>query len=880
MTLLGCRALAASTALICSLATAPAAYAQVTYRFDLPEQDLARSLKTVASRTRTNILFEPGTVRGKVAPALKGTYSAQGAIQRLLAGSDLSARATGSNSWVVTGVEPAQAGPSPAATLAVVLEQPAGETEPSNPIIIVTGTRIRGHAPAGAPVLSFDRKDFDRLGVTTIEELFETVPQAFGGSNARASNPMAVRSPDATYDPSAGSAINLRGLGVGTTLTLINGRRLARGGLQDVMDTSLIPLAAVARTEILLDGASAIYGSDAIGGVVNLIMRSDFDGAETRLTSGISSRGDAASHQLSQAVGTSGSSGYLFGAYSYHSQGAYTVLDRPFSRSIGLPEDLDGTVRAHSGYASGQYELAAGLTVDAMFGYTERDNRRKSFLLLENIRTQSDYSVKGIGASAGLSYELSDAWRVELAGTYGLNKGGNTATSPDDPDFVFDDSYRSDILTAEGLISGRPFALPAGDVQFVAGASFRKEEYKSVTESYEDLDRSTALFGELRIPVLAGIDPDRPDPRMVVTVAARYEKYRTWGSSFDPKVGAVFAITPALHLRGTYGTSFKAPTAVQREPFNAFYLIRNLVDPASPTGRTPTLVLSGNNPELQPETATAWTLGADYKPRFAPGLVVGFTYFNFHYKDRIAVPTFKTSDLLTDPDSAFLVRRRENFGGDFDAAVRERLTTPGVFISGCAGFVDSSGVCRYPVDRIGAIGDLRLANLASMRTSGLDLNLSYAFTTGRSSWSASANATYVSEYELQNSPGSSPRDVLDRPYRPLNFRVHANLGWQRGPWAVSTAVDYADGYTNDRVTPEGRIDAFTTVNLNAQYRLAPMALFRGGGSLIFNISNLFDTPPPLVRDDVLYEFDTPLRYDPANANPMGRYFRATFVGNW
>ena len=80
-----------------------------------------------------------------------------------------------------------------------------------------------------------------------------------------------------------GTAINLRGLGADSTLSLVNGRRLAgSGSYGELGDVSALPSAAVERVDVLLDGASALYGSDAVAGVVNLIMRRRFDGAETR----------------------------------------------------------------------------------------------------------------------------------------------------------------------------------------------------------------------------------------------------------------------------------------------------------------------------------------------------------------------------------------------------------------------------------------------------------------------------------------------------------------------------------------------------------------------------------------------------------------------
>jgi outer membrane cobalamin receptor len=100
------------------------------------------------------------------------------------------------------------------------------------------------------------------------------------------------------------TAVNLRGLGADATLVLINGRRMAGAGLMgDFADVSMIPVSAVARIEVLTDGASALYGSDAVGGVVNIVMRDRYDGAETRARLGGSTRGDLGQYQLAQTLG-------------------------------------------------------------------------------------------------------------------------------------------------------------------------------------------------------------------------------------------------------------------------------------------------------------------------------------------------------------------------------------------------------------------------------------------------------------------------------------------------------------------------------------------------------------------------------------------------
>ena len=153
----------------------------------------------------------------------------------------------------------------------------------------VTGSNIRRvQSETAAPVQTLTREDIDRSGKTSVAELLQTlsvdnqgsVPTTFGNGFA-----------------SGASGISLRGLGTASTLVLVNGRRVAPYGLADdgqkvFTDLNMIPLEAVEKVEILKDGGSAIYGSDAIAGVVNIILKKDFKGVVLKASYGRSSYGD------------------------------------------------------------------------------------------------------------------------------------------------------------------------------------------------------------------------------------------------------------------------------------------------------------------------------------------------------------------------------------------------------------------------------------------------------------------------------------------------------------------------------------------------------------------------------------------------------------
>jgi iron complex outermembrane receptor protein len=197
-----------------------------------------------------------------------------------------------------------------------------GKTE----VIAVTGSTIEYKLFTGrAPVSVVTRADLAASGRGTLGEILQALPAQANASNAQ--------------DNAAGDGttrVNLRSLGVARTLVLLNGRRLVNGGpgADAAVDINAIPVAAIERVEVLKDGASAIYGADAVGGVVNLITRPQFDGADVSLLTSTSLRGDGAEHDASFVLGFTSSSKHTYLVVSGSHQGHAPVFanDRPFSR--------------------------------------------------------------------------------------------------------------------------------------------------------------------------------------------------------------------------------------------------------------------------------------------------------------------------------------------------------------------------------------------------------------------------------------------------------------------------------------------------------------------------------------------------------------------
>lgn len=191
--------------------------------------------------------------------------------------------------------------------------------------VVVTGSRIRGVAPVGSPVISVTRADIDNSGATSTAQMLQEVPQVFNLGVSDSSRGQAGGSGNITY----GSSVNLRGIGPYATLALINGHRVvAQGTTGASVDPSVIPMLALQRVEVVADGASAIYGSDAVAGVVNLIMRRNVKGVEGFVRYG---KGDDYNErQAGLLVGHEWKGGQVVLTFQHDTRGALSGLDRDF----------------------------------------------------------------------------------------------------------------------------------------------------------------------------------------------------------------------------------------------------------------------------------------------------------------------------------------------------------------------------------------------------------------------------------------------------------------------------------------------------------------------------------------------------------------------
>jgi outer membrane receptor protein involved in Fe transport len=232
------------------------------------------------------------------------------------------------------GTAPAPEGTAPAgntdeelAKMAAEAEKAAetGEGTVGSEVIEVTGSLVdRKTLDTPAPVQVLDRQTLQSTGEQNVGTILQFIPAQFGGSTVNINN-----------GGDGSTRVSLRGLGTQRTLVLLNGRRMVPSGLgaDSSVDLSVLPTAMIERIEILKDGASAIYGSDAIGGVVNVITRKDFSGTEASLYTGETSHSDGFTYDASIVTGATSSKGNVIFSAGYTQQDPIFAGDRDFSRS-------------------------------------------------------------------------------------------------------------------------------------------------------------------------------------------------------------------------------------------------------------------------------------------------------------------------------------------------------------------------------------------------------------------------------------------------------------------------------------------------------------------------------------------------------------------
>lgn len=748
--------------------------------------------------------------------------------------------------------------------------------------VLVTGSQIRGVQNATVPIVVLSKDFIELTGVSTTTDLMAELPQNFALASQSG-----VGTPGVSSDGAQGSSINLRGIGAGTTLTLLDGRRMPSGFNGSAVDISALPLSAIERVEILPDGASALYGSDAVGGVVNFVLKKDFEGAETRARSGWAD-GGVNEYNLGQVLGGTWNSGNALLSLDYHKRDLLRASDRDFVPSTSLIGSLLPRDENYSALLSGRQRLGERVSLFADAFYLKRSTYNEGGQTASHTSYTSD--IPQVSVAGGLTWDFGRGWQMEASGSSAANELHQSQHT--DPDEVLLRGYNTDtdfhIRTGRLKADGPLFQLPGGVARLAIGSDWRYEHYVSTSSTvlatgdpfgfHVDKDQSvTSGFAEMYVPVVGASNAVGGIRRLELSLAGRLDDYSSFGSSFDPKYGLMWEPLPGLRLRASYGTSYKAPDLpdydVSVNSGIAFYG----PNPDSPEDfpyTTHQILLFGNNAAgFAAQESRSVSLGVEFAPAAIQGLQIGLNYYKIDYRNRISQPDYAFA-VFNAASAGGLITRSPSLA-QVDAAIAASQLGTGGFV---AYDPDSNVDINFDPASVSFIFDLRRRNLSEVSTRGFDVSAQYSFELSGNTFEFGLAGTYIDELVQRLTSASEPLDSVDTIYNPPDWRAHGFVGWQHGGWAASLSVNHTDSYVDTRTSVPTPIASYTTVDARLAYEFvnAGTPLF-SGLTLAVSAQNLLNEDPP--RADV-FSPEIDMGFDPTNANPMGRMVSLELVKSW
>lgn len=847
--------LATTAAALLALSPAASAQDRAARAYDLPAQDLRYALRSVARATGFQLVADPALLRGKQAKALKGDYSLDEAVARLLDGTNLVVDISGKT----------------------MLIRGRGDV-PSDPVatgprsdIVVTGSRIRGGETASRTT-SLSRDSMAAAGLGTLAEAMQTIPQNFGGGQNAG---VGLNVPEGTgVGYGAASSINLRGLGSDATLTLLNGHRLAYNFGFQAIDISAIPFEAIDRVEIVADGASALYGSDAVAGVANILLRRDFDGFKSSFRLGGSTDGGNVQQQYDLLAGKRWNGGGLILAGEFSRTTPIIAAQRDYSEERAPGLYLSPFIKRYNLLASGHQDITDTLSfsVDALY------NQRSSFTQyaydlrgdIQAYGSTGSFKTKSFVVAPSLAWRLPGSWQASLSGMLGFDR------SRYQYDIFYEGvttlqqigCYCNKARSIEIGADGGLFELPGGAAKLAIGGGYRINMFHGYrvggTQDIRASQDAWFGYGEIDLPLIGTGQDIAGVHRLNVTGALRYENYPGIDEVVTPKIGLIYAPVADLDIKASWGRSFRAPTLYQQynQVFVNIYAAPTLGGSGYPSGATAMLV-SGGNRDLKPEHATSWSTTLDFHPAAIEGLRLEASYFDVRYRDRIVTPIQFASRSLSNPIYAEYVNLAAG-ASDIDAA----LDRADVFTNVAGGTFDPT--------RIVAIVNNSNINAARQTLKGVDLSARYALDLDEGGkLGLTLEGSYLNSKQTTSSlqPEAQRSGIL---FNPPRLRGRAGISWSRDALGLSLFGNYTGKLLDSRNAPSARIAA--TVTFDSSLRLTPTD---GDGplkgvDLILAVQNMFNRKPPLIRTTNAWEAP----YDSTNYSAAGRFVSLSIAKSW
>jgi len=495
--------------------------------------------------------------------------------------------------------------------------------------VVVTGNRAKPRTILDSPVPidNIDVKELQNSGKATLDRMLTFKVPSFNSQN------QSISDATAHYDPA-----DLRGLGPSRTLVLINGKRKNQSaqvylnrtpGKGEVgVDLKSIPTAAIDRVEVLRDGASALYGSDAIAGVMNIILKKNVQYSTFTSKAGLTSQKDG--FNLSADYNTSfefGDGGFVNLTLGYYKQqitnragtpGAADLPANPLPNWVAWA-NANPDLGMHVGqpemekkdlFVNLEHPLGKKATLYSFHGYTTREGQSFAYYRapywrqadvgnLEFITRKEDFfgyqptfetEINDHINTVGIKYPISDKWNSDMSITYGSNDDFYTVNNSVNRDYLKDHGtsprsfkpggYRLTNIIANYDVNGQ--LSEKANIAF--GLEYKKESfrayegdpfsyYKGGSDSFAGIKPAEAgIWTRSNFAAAMQLDYDFTE-NFLIGIAGRYEDFSDFGSNFSWKVSSRYKLGEKGALRASYSTGFRAPTLHQRYLTNSQYII-------------------------------------------------------------------------------------------------------------------------------------------------------------------------------------------------------------------------------------------------------------------------------------------------------------------
>ncbi|WP_233356214.1 TonB-dependent receptor [Henriciella aquimarina] len=890
-------------------------------RFDIESQPLQNALISYSEQSRTAIVVPADLVAGKAGNAVEGEMSADDALEILLRGTGLSPERNENGALTIaveTASEEASKTEAPLQFAQATSSEPEPapvETEPAadnevdedSPLtmdqMVVTGFRGRPRSVTESPIPIdvFDAEQLESLPQTGLFESLRflvpslNLPQRAGGGTA-------------TFISSAG----LRGLNPDQTLILVNGKRRHKTALINTstglfsgsagVDLNMIPSSAIARIEVLRDGAAAQYGSDAIAGVINIILKDAPEGGQANISHGENfdrNDGEFSNFSINNgfALGENGFANLSFGVrdsgwsnrarpvpmpgepgglnlFPLLDDGSFdpreATIDRMITTNYGNFPQTTYSFGANLGYDFGSVEAYSFATYserESTLDFTyriPRDPRNNMGVYAFGYRPREVINEDDFDIVAGLrTSALGFDW--DLSAGHGFNdtkwentRGLNASLGLESPTSFYLGAMNASETTAQ-IDATRLLDVPVGEMQVSFGAQYREETFeieRGEPASFAD-GNNGAPPGAQGFP---GFAPEaendvsrenknaylelswEPTEKLLLAGAVRYESFSdSAGEETIGKINGRYEFNDAFAVRASFNTGFRAPSIQQL----GFKGSRGQFADLDNDGVAETIVLRQTLPATD---AAAQALGAEpLTPEKSENFSVGFT-FTPGYNFTLTVDAYQI-----DIEDRIALSTQFNRG---DARPAQGGGTIGDGISAlldAAGFDESLGGANY------------FTNAIDTRSRGVDVVATWAtdLSFGTLDLSAAYNYNDDSVEHVDDNPeelsglilaDGSPIVQFDRSRLgtyteaiPAD-KLSLNAGLESGPFRFTTRATRFGEFTNVATSSanDTENERKWIVDLEAGY------VFDNGIELYAGANNVFNTYPDEVRDASIY----------------------------